>query len=167
MMMKSKIVFAMVMAIMVGVEGKKLGLSVRGVEQQQQQDAGIAEEEPFTASVLRRESADTDEEINAITRRLKKSNSKKSGKGSVSGPTPAPSVSLMPSRAPSGAPSGAPSISMAPSRAPSGAPSGAPSISMAPSLSQAPSECGKGSCDNVMSSSKRRRRELRPSKSSA
>ena len=143
MMMKSKIVFAMVMAIMVGVEGKKLGLSVRGVEQQQQQDAGIAEEEPFTASVLRRESADTDEEINAITRRLKKSNSKKSGKGSVSGPTPAPSVSLMPSRAPSGAPSGA------------------PSISMAPSLSQAPSPCSKGSCDNAFSSSKRsKRRQL-------
>ena len=143
-MMKSKIVFAMVMAIMVGVEGKKLGLSVRGVEQQQQQDAGIAEEEPFTASVLRRESADTDEEINAITRRLKKSNSKKSsGKGSVSGPTPAPSVSLMPSRAPSGAPSGA------------------PSISMAPSLSQAPSPCSKGSCDNAFSSSKRsKRRQL-------
>ena len=143
MMMKSKIVFAMVMAIMVGVEGKKLGLSVRGVEQQQQQDAGIGEEEPFTASVLRRESADTDEEINAITRRLKKSNSKKSGKGSVSGPTPAPSVSLMPSRAPSGAPSGA------------------PSISMAPSLSQAPSPCSKGSCDNAFSSSKRsKRRQL-------
>ena len=144
MMMKSKIVFAMVMAIMVGVEGKKLGLSVRGVEQQQQQDAGIAEEEPFTASVLRRESADTDEEINAITRRLKKSNSKKSsGKGSVSGPTEPPSVSLMPSRAPSGAPSGA------------------PSISMAPSLSQAPSPCSKGSCDNAFSSSKRsKRRQL-------
>ena len=142
-MMKSKIVFAMVMAIMVGVEGKKLGLSVRGVEQQQQDAAGIAEEEPFTASVLRRESADTDEEINAITRRLKKSNSKKSGKGSVSGPTPAPSVSLMPSRAPSGAPSGA------------------PSISMAPSLSQAPSPCSKGSCDNAFSSSKRsKRRQL-------
>ena len=143
-MMKSKIVFAMVMAIMVGVEGKKLGLSVRGVEQQQQQDAGIAEEEPFTASVLRRESADTDEEINAITRRLKKSNSKKSsGKGSVSGPTEPPSVSLMPSRAPSGAPSGA------------------PSISMAPSLSQAPSPCSKGSCDNAFSSSKRsKRRQL-------
>ena len=143
-MMKSKIVFAMVMAIMVGVEGKKLGLSVRGVEQQQQDAAGIAEEEPFTASVLRRESADTDEEINAITRRLKKSNSKKSsGKGSVSGPTEPPSVSLMPSRAPSGAPSGA------------------PSISMAPSLSQAPSPCSKGSCDNAFSSSKRsKRRQL-------
>ena len=58
--------------------------------------------------------------------------------------TAAPSVSLAPSRTPSGAPSGAPSVSLAPSRTPSGAPTGAPSVSLAPSTSAAPSS-GKGS----------------------
>ena len=73
-------------------------------------------------------------------RGLKKSGK---GKGSASGPTGTPSVSLAPSRTPSGAPSGAPSVSLAPSRTPSGAPSGAPSVSLAPSTSAEPSQ-GKG-----------------------
>ena len=65
-------------------------------------------------------------------------------------PTASPSVSLAPSRTPSGAPSGAPSISLAPSRTPSGAPSGAPSISLAPSTSQAPSSTMMSFKNNIL-----------------
>ena len=57
-------------------------------------------------------------------------------------------------------PSGSPSISLMPSRAPSEAPSGTPSISLAPSVSAAPTTCSmskKGGSDDKGSSGKRRK----------
>ena len=128
----------------VGVEGKKLGVSTL-FNAESDSGAESANEEDFTASVLSREDVDSKAttpgmEFTYTQRRLKKSSSssssKKSSPSSVSGPTPAPSVSL------------------------------APSLSQAPSACSSKSKKSGSSCDNIMaasssSASKRsKRREL-------
>ena len=149
MMMKSLVAITMMLLVhqqhFVGVEGKKLGVSTL-FNTESDSGAEAANEEDFTASVLSRNDAGDDKattlgmEFTYTQRRLKKSSSssssKKSSPSSVSGPTPAPSVSL------------------------------APSLSQAPSACSSKSKKSGSSCDNIMaasssSASKRsKRREL-------